>query len=464
MFSQLVFVFSSYLIHIFLGRLFGPEQYGLFGIVLSLMVIVQVFLQKGLPQAVSKFIAEYSEQQSAIYYSATKIQFISALVFTLLYFLSAPILASLLHDSSLIPYIRFSSLLILPVAFFSLYTDGFLNGKRVFPQQAYIRIVQSLLKLFFVFIFIFFGFAIYGAISAYIFSALVAAFIAHKFIKNNNYSNLKFSQKKILFFAIPVIISSLVYVLIKNIDLLLIKHILIENQFAGYYTSAMTLAGVTYFLFAGLSLVLLPSISKSLSEKNFIATKSYINKSLRYILILLIPITFIISATAHNLVNLFYSVKFSPAGPALSILIFGSTFLAIFVLLCSVITGSGKPKTAMLYGLILIPISIGLNYLLIPLFGISGAALATTFTAFFGALLTSIYTLKKFKTLVSFTSFFKILFASIIVYYFTIQYQFSGIALILTYFLAFLIYFSLLFTFNEIKPQDIKLIKNIIKK
>lgn len=462
MFARVIFLFNSYLVHIFLGRYFGPSLYGSFGVVLSLMVISEIFLQKGLPQAASKYISENRSQEGAVYRSSLRLQFCFALFFTLVYFLSAGFLADFLKDPNLAGYIRFSSLLILPVAFFSLYTDGFLNGQRLFKQQSYIRVAHSLLKLVFVFALVFLGFKIYGAIGAYILAYLLAFFIA-RFCLRIAPSFSGFSQKKIIFFALPLIISSAVYILIRNIDLLLIKRLLVDYSLAGFYTSAMTLAGATYMVFAGSSLTLLPSISQALAEKNLLLAQKYIHQSLRYVALFLFPSTFLISATSLNLVELMYSSQFSPAAPALSILIFSSAFLAFFVMLCSIIAGGGEPKKAMLFGLVTIPISAALNIFFIPHLGIKGAALATTLASFIGFALASTYVFRKFKTLFSLPSLFKIVFASLLVYYLALRSQFSGFLLILTYFILFGVYFAILFALNEIKSSDIALVKNLIK-
>jgi len=464
MFSQIVFMFSNYLIHIFLGRTFGPELYGVFGIVLSLIVIVQIFLQKGLPQAVSKFIAEHKDKQKSIYKTSIRLQFYLAAFFTLIYFLGADMIAtSFLKDPELTNYLRFSSILILPMAFFALYSSGFLNGARLFKQQSYTRVIHSLAKLFLVFLAVFVGFRIYGLVGAYIIATIIAFFAAKFFFKVKQ-TEVLFSKKKLIFFALPIIIFSAAYKLTRYLDLLFIKRILADDSLAGFYTSAMTLSEISLFLFAALPFTLLPSISKSTAEKDIKTTNSYINKSLRYALLLMIPLAFLISATSKNIISLLYSSKFIDAAPALSILVFGATFLSLFSINCSIITGSGKPKIAMLFGSILIPISISLNYLLIPVYGIKGAAISTTITTFLGMIMTSAYVYKKFKTLVSVKSVIKIILASFFIYYLALQHQFSGVELLFTYLILVGTYFLTLFVLKEIKQEDIVLIKKIIKK
>ena len=118
----------------------------------------------------------------------------------------------------------------------------------------------------------------------------------------------------------------------------------------------------------------------------------------------------------------------------------------------------------MYFGLIVILISIISNYLLIHLFGINGAAMATTLSTFIGTMLTSVYVYRNFKTFVSFKSVIKIGFTSLLIYYFALRYQFSGIKIIITYLILLIVYILILFAIKEIKIEDFTLVKNIIRK
>jgi O-antigen/teichoic acid export membrane protein len=55
--AQAAFVASGYAIHISLGRLLGPSEYGIYAVVISLMTMVNLILTTGIPQAVAKYVA-----------------------------------------------------------------------------------------------------------------------------------------------------------------------------------------------------------------------------------------------------------------------------------------------------------------------------------------------------------------------------------------------------------------------
>jgi O-antigen/teichoic acid export membrane protein len=51
--AQAAFVASGYAIHIGLGRLLGPSEYGIYAVVISLMTMVNLVLVTGMLQVVS---------------------------------------------------------------------------------------------------------------------------------------------------------------------------------------------------------------------------------------------------------------------------------------------------------------------------------------------------------------------------------------------------------------------------
>lgn len=177
---------------------------------------------------------------------------------------------------------------------------------------------------------------------------------------------------------------------------------------------------------------------------------------------ILLPVTLLISATSKNLLSLAYTPEYFQGGDSLSILIFGITFLTVFITLATIITGSGKPKVSMGIALPLVPICIALNSLLVPKYQLEGAALATTMTAFIGMFIASIYVVRKFRALVNLISFSKICIASLIIYFMVIWHSVSNMQLIGWYILLIFVYIALLWALREIKKEDIDMIKNMI--
>ena len=191
-------------------------------------------------------------------------------------------------------------------------------------------------------------------------------------------------------------------------------------------------------------------------------TASYINQSMRYMLMLLVPGVLLISATSSDLVSLAYSSRYIEAANPLSVLVFGLAFLAVFLVLAHIIMGGGKPSVVFGIALPLVAIDIALNIVLIPRYGLVGAAWATTITALIGMTVAAIYVFRHFKALVSARSVIKICLASLAIYAIALQVSLSPFFLPLIYVGLFAVYFGLLLLMKEFSKEDVETFKRII--
>jgi stage V sporulation protein B len=462
MVSNGVFALAGYLIHFGLGRYLGPVDYGIFGVVLSLMTIVNTFFTAGFPQSASKFIAEDNAKIAGIIKSTNRIILVfSALVFSL-YFGLAGVIANWFNDSNLTPYIRVSALAIPAYAFYSIYGPGYLNGQRQFGKQAITLFASSIVKIIAVLALVLVGFGVKGAIIGYLIAAMAGFLLAWRFLQPAGKKDVNFGWKKLVEFGIPATAFSVVFFFLMSIDLFAVKAIGGGEAEVGYYTSAATISKVPYFIFVGLAMTLLPSISRSISLNNASLTRDYIQQSIRYMLVLLIPSTVLISATSTGLLALVYSSTYIAAATTLSILIFGLASLSVFFVLANIVIGSGRPQIALGIALPALGIDIGLNILLIPRYGMEGAAWATTATGLTCMCAAVVYVLFRFKTLVSAKSLGKIILASLVIYIIAFKVSIQPVWLPLIYAGLLALYTAILCLLREINKEDLRTFRRIV--
>lgn len=479
MLAELTIVLSGYLIHIGLARLFGPAVYGTFGVILSLILINKTVFLTGANRAVSKFIAEKKENVLGILRSGIYLQLIFIAVSLLIFLAFAPYIAALLRDPSLTPLIRLSALIVLPLGLYITYAKGYLNGEREFKKQAYLDAAYSLFKLIFAFALVYLGFGIFGAVAAYIIAPLVVFFITLRVVRGVEWKvgrlcssplssrsdpgGQPFPKMTLFRFALPITLFYTAFTLSMDFGLLAVKSLLADPNSAGFYTSASSLAKITFSVFTALPFTILPSISAAVAENNERLVKKYIHQFLRYSMMILFPIAVLTSAYASQIISLFYGSPYLAATPALEILVFGFTFFTLFIILHSVIAGAGKPAITMLMSFFVLILSMILCLVLIPSFFIIGAAWAITLTGLVGLIVAAVYTWVKFKALVSFSSVIKITAASAVIYALGRHLAVSGWTFIFFIGLLLLFYLLLLFLFKEIKKEDLELVKGMLK-
>lgn len=461
--SNIVYLSTGYLIHVGLARILGPASYGIFGVVIYLFTLGDTVLNSGIPGGASKYIAEDNSKAIAIKNKALKMQLFLAFAMFAIFFLLARVFANILGDLELTFYIRISALIIPAASLFWLYS-GCLNGLREYGKQATASILWSGVKVGCVFLLVFLGFSIGGAIFAYFLGTLAGFLLAWHFFSRmkDNKDNNDFEGGKIVRFALPVIVFALVFNFLMSVDLFLVKALLEENAKTGYYTAASLIARIPYSALIGLSMALFPAISRSTFLNDHILTGNYIRNSLRYLLMLLIPGVLLIISTSGELVKLFYSSLYSSAASPLAILVVGLGFLAVFQILATIIMASGKPKISMLIVLPLVPIALSLNLFLVPIYQLNGAALSTVITSLLGLTIASVYVWRRFGALIRIKSLLKILIASFALFYISWQLRYSGFFLILEYIFLLLLYFGILVLLREVDRRDLETLRNIV--
>jgi stage V sporulation protein B len=462
MIGEAIFIVTGYLVHFGLTRLMEPEVYGIFGVILSLLAIVQIFLQNGIPQAVSRFTAA-GRNIISVKNEGIKAQILFTLVIFTVYFLSAPQIAALLGDRDLTPYIRLSAL-ILPIRAIYMVLQGLLDGTREFKKHAVLRGAYSLTKMFSVLALVYLGFGIGGVIFGYIFaSALVLALgwpVVHRLKWKEE--GTKATWKELAMFSLPVIIFSIMFTAVLNLDILFVKSLIEAGEQTGFYSSSWMLGRLPFFIFLALSFTLIPSIARSQAEKDIDQTRSYISTSMRYYAMSIAPLALFVMATSSNLLSFLFTPEYQVAGNSLRILIFGVAFLAGFYILSFVCIGGGKPKIPMYIVLGLVPLTASLCLIFIPYIGIEGAAISTTITGMIGLTVISIIVFKEYKALIPLKSFIKIMMGSGIIYLISILLALEGFLLLFSGVVLFLVYLGFLYMIKEIKKEDIDIVKNVL--
>ncbi len=455
--STLIFIIVGYVINIWLGRRLGPESYGIYGVVITLLTTINLFQTAGLPQATSKFISSDGKKENEILRSSLVLQVISTAIITLLYFVLARPLALMLKDLSLVPYIQLSSLIFPFYGIFSLYS-GYYNGMHLFKKQALINIAYSIAKLFSV-IGLTYIFHLYGAITGFIVAPMIALFFGFQLPQK---TTLHFPYKKLIYFSLPLIAFAFFSTLQQSIDLYFLKALLSDNKMTGFYSANQNIARIPYFALSAFSVVLFPSISKSISDKTKEKTADIISQSIRYTLIILLPLTVMFSATSTSIIHLLFSNDYLPGAASLSILLFSLSFLTVFSILSNVLNGAGYPYVTAIVSAAGVIISAMFCRFLIPVYGLNGAAIATGIGGFMAMVTVGVIVFKKFKVLIHVSSLLKIISAAVVCYLISSLINFPTLLLPLNYLISGGAYLAILIFLKELTSSDTEAVGSLV--
>lgn len=475
--SEIIFNIGGYIIQSSLGRILGPEEYGRYGIIVTLTTMVIILIGNGIPTAMSKYISEIFESAPekilGIKYQALRLQTVLMLSVTAIFFFSAPLIAWVLNDPTLTPLFQLSSLIIPAFAAASFYFYYY-TGLHFFRLQAILKVTRSIVRVIFIISFAYF-FGVEGAVSGYIAAPLIVfaiALICDFIITHRYFPATKqltgtkvelFSSKTLLTYAGPLTLFLLFYEGILTLDLYFVKSLLESDYLTGIYNAAITVGRIPYFLFYALTIVLLPAISKTTAERDPVETEALVTKALRLMTLLLFPLVTLLIAYAPEIVHLFYGPAFALAATPMAIFALGVGFLTVFYVLSFALNGAGLVKVPMKLAFLGFLGVIVLNYLLIPKWQLIGAALSTTIISFILMVCILLATNRHFRVRLSWKTLF-------------LSSSSAGIITILAFFLPrgeflfllpgtilFFSYFGILKLAGELTPADLAPLRKFIR-
>ncbi len=350
-FGVIVSNILAYIFHIYVGRALGPAEYGVFGALMSLFLIIA--LPAGaISSAITKFSArlysrkEYSKIGILRKKIALRVWIYSGLLFLIILLLS-PYIAAYLKIDSIVPVaiIGFTLIfsMILPV------NRGILQGMKKFNAYSWNTIIESVSRLLIVILFLILGYKTNGALLAYGLGYLISYVLIFPLIKETKPDLKKESgkignieMKSIYRFIILVLIVNLILQLIINLPTVFIKHFF-SSEFTGYWTAALTLARITLFVSSGITLVMFSEVAgitegtgKTSEEKSNKKIKDLKNlifkKALLMTLLSSILMAIIFLIVPDVLISILYGQSFAGAIPILKWMGIAMIFISLLQL------------------------------------------------------------------------------------------------------------------------------------
>jgi stage V sporulation protein B len=234
-------------------------------------------------------------------------------------------------------------------------------------------------------------------------------YLSNKKIKHSLVADLK-QFKQIFFFGFSVSVGKISFMIMKSLDIPILN-LFFDFSNVGVYSVADTVSSVLFSMTA-FSLPIISSFSEAWSKKENELIEKYVKISVKYPLLLGLPLTILIFSLAEPIVLGIYGTESQGAVMPLQILIIGTFLLMFGRTLSSILIGIGKPK---LSGILLATAAIQYLvslFILVPLFGLDGAAISLTITGVTSLVLIPIFIKRHLKVDI-FSGLRKLLFAGV---------------------------------------------------
>ncbi len=384
-----------YLFSIMMARWLGPQMLGIYSLGNAITRIGEIFGIMGLDNGVLRYVSREKEKNDKVnnsIYSSIKMGFISSLLIGLLiYFCSDWIVLTLLNEDKFLSTVIKVYALTLPFTVTTLIASFATQGFKILKYKVFVNQIINPFTLLLTMIlsYLFFGPNI-AILAPTVVSAVIGFFLILYYLKNfvdisiNKVFNAKFDNE-ILKFSLPLMFVSAIGIIMHWTDIIMLG--VLDNAYSvGLYHPVERTAGLIRMILFAFASIFAPLFSQYFHEKNQTKMLEVFQLSTKWILLTSLPL-FIFLILFSNTILMLFGSEFGNNALALPILTVGIMIQAVFGLGSPSLTMSGFQKYNLINALVALFTNIFLNIMLIPQFGIAGAAMGTTIALFLISLL-----------------------------------------------------------------------------
>lgn len=379
-----VLIFITTLI---LARVLGAELLGLYVLGIAVLDLAGIISRLGLHTGSMRFISinhskGNKERVKGVIVQSLYISFLTGVFFACIVFSLADVIAiNIFKNQNLSVVIRLFSI---AIPFYStfLVAASIPRGFKVMRYYEYsVNVFNPLLNIGFLIILFWAGLRLNGAIYARILSIVLAFFCAIYYIPKvfpemfKKEVKAEFRMSTLLSFSIPLLGTNFLQFLIMWINILMVGYFM-SPLYVGIYRVAAQIAILIIIFLSSFNAIFAPLVADLYHKKELDKLNEIFKLTTKWIFYLTIPLFIIVLFCSRQIMTVFGN-EFTIGAAVLLILAFAQLVNACTGGVGFALIMSGKERLELLNMLLICTLNIALNLLLIPRYGIIGAAIAT---------------------------------------------------------------------------------------
>ena len=360
---------------IWVARYLGPEQFGLFSYAQSFVGLFMALATLGLDGIIVRELVKDRRKRDALLGTAFTLKLIGAFVVLLVLVFTVNIISTDAQTKLLIIVIA-SATIFQSMNVVDFYFQSKVLSRYVAFANAFTLLISSAVKIWLIVndapLIAFAWVVLFD-------SAILSLGYMYFYLKMGNRIKQwifdKDLAKSLLKDSWPLILAGIVISIYMKIDQVMIKEML-DVEAVGQYAAAARLSEAWYFIPGVLSTSLFPAMiaAKNLNKTLYLARLQRLYDLMVWLAVAIaLPITFL----GEYIVNIFYGEAYNMASTVLIIHVWSGVFVSLGLVFGKYLTNEGLTKIALRRSVLGMFVNVTLNYLLIPFYGIEGAAIAT---------------------------------------------------------------------------------------
>ena len=456
---------SAFILIPILSRNLTITDFGIYNQILVTLSLISGISTLSLPLAIMRFLSSSKDknEDKEIFYSIFFILCISTILICIIFYLLSPFLANLLFEGN-IEVVRILGMIIF-INSFNLLLINYFRANNSIKFYSIFLFLQCYLNLLFIAFMAISGNGIVGVAFGSLFAQIILFIIMFLLIFKElgfiipNFNNFKTYTD----YSVPLIPGYISYWVVESSDRYLIG-ILLGSAFVGYYSPAYMLGSVISLMVMPFPSMLLPMLSRYYDQNDFESVKIYFEYSIKLFLGIGIPSVFGLSLLSFPLLLIISNFEIASNGFIITpIIALGSLIFSVYLIFVIIISLEKKTKIISIIWFICSIVNIIGNLLLIPIFGIVGAALITFITYTIALIFVFYFTSRYIKIKMDLKFISKSIFSSVLMSLCLYLLNPMGlVSILISIFIAIIIYSLLMFILKSLTTEEINFIKSLI--
>jgi len=414
LFERVLRIFVGIFVTVWVARYLGPEQFGILSYAIAIVGLFSAFATLGLDSITVRELVKNETMQNQMIGTVFWLKLMGAI--SVLFFLYIFV--------SILPNDRNTNFIIFIIASSTIFQsfnviDFYFQSKVLSRYVVYANIISLSLSSIIKILLILFESSLISFAWVVLFDSFILSIglIYYYFLTNPliNIRFYKFSKdlaKSLLNDSWPLILSALLISVYMKIDQVMINSMLGSNA-VGQYSAAVRLSEAWYFIPVVIAASLFPAVINA-KQHNEIIYYTRLQQLYDFMVWTAILISIPVALYSDAIVNFLYGIEYSKTSNVLKIHIWTSVFVFLGVASSKWFVAENFMKLFFVRSLYGVLCNIAFNIILIPLYGIEGAAISTLFGQILVTYLSDLFSVKtrrnfimKTKTLVI-SRYFKI--------------------------------------------------------
>lgn len=402
---KLTGLLTAYFFAFVVARFLGADAWGEFTLALAVITLGGIIGSLGFDKSIIKLSASAVDrfEASKYYRSSIVIAFAFSILISILCFTYSPWIAEqFFNNSNLNLSIKISSFAILPTSLIMINSGAILGIKEI-SSFAFIQYVSmNLITLIILIAIVNYMSETYIVVLSFVIGAYVVALFSAIWLSKSGlhlFGSVFFINQWIssgLFtLSIPLLFAGILLFIKGWIDTIMVG-IYLTEQDVGIYNIALKLSGLATIIYVAISNIAAPKFAELFTADDSSALNNVVQKSTRLIFFLSLPIVIVLLLFSEQILA-FFGDEFRGGSTTLLILTFAACTKIVSGSVGYFLNMTESQKAFLAFTAFTAFSGIALNYLLIPRYGIEGAAIATFIGLLFWNLSCVLFIKKKYR-------------------------------------------------------------------